>query len=275
MSNNLTKQCSQCHEIKDINRFSKHIRRKDGYSSYCKDCQRKQNLILRDRFMKNNLRNNRIISKICAKCKKEKVIINFSIDTFSKDGYFCWCKSCVSLIDQIKANKNFLNQIIISKKMCTKCNIIQSVMNFVKNKRNIDGYHNWCKSCMNSNTNYRRNNDIIFHLRTGLRSNMNRALNNNYQSGHSIDLLGCSIKNWKIYLSKLFLENMSWNNYGHKDGQWSIDHITPCSLFDLSDPVEQKQCFHYSNTQPMWHIENIRKSNKLLNQNYHNNTPFI
>lgn len=57
---------------------------------------------------------------------------------------------------------------------------------------------------------------------------------------------------------------MNWDNYGKKEKQWSVDHIIPCAVFDLTDPVEQKQCFHYSNCRPMWHIENIKKSDKIL-----------
>jgi len=55
---------------------------------------------------------------------------------------------------------------------------------------------------------------------------------------------------------------MTWDNYGRKEGQWSIDHIIPCAIFDLSDPIEQKQCFHYTNLQPLWHIDNLKKSDK-------------
>ncbi len=54
---------------------------------------------------------------------------------------------------------------------------------------------------------------------------------------------------------------MNWENYGRKG--WHIDHIIPCSSFDLSDPEEQRKCFHYTNTQSLWEIDNIIKSNKL------------
>jgi hypothetical protein len=53
---------------------------------------------------------------------------------------------------------------------------------------------------------------------------------------------------------------MSWNNYGIKG--WHIDHIKPCSSFDLSDLEQQKKCFHYTNLQPLWWYDNLIKSDK-------------
>ena len=40
---------------------------------------------------------------------------------------------------------------------------------------------------------------------------------------------------------------------------WHIDHIVSCWRFDLTDPEQQKQCFHFSNMQPLWREENMAK----------------
>ena len=50
---------------------------------------------------------------------------------------------------------------------------------------------------------------------------------------------------------------MNWNNCGL--GGWEIDHILPCNSFDLSDPKQQELCFNYTNLQPLWAIDNIKK----------------
>ncbi len=74
------------------------------------------------------------------------------------------------------------------------------------------------------------------------------------------ELIGCSIKLLKQYLERKFKPGMTWKNHGRFG--WHIDHIRPCSKFDLSNLVQQKICFNYKNLQPMWAEENIRKSNK-------------
>jgi hypothetical protein len=55
---------------------------------------------------------------------------------------------------------------------------------------------------------------------------------------------------------------MSWENYGLYG--WHIDHILPCSSFDLLKPEEQRKCFHWSNMQPLWARDNLRKSAKII-----------
>ncbi len=49
---------------------------------------------------------------------------------------------------------------------------------------------------------------------------------------------------------------VSWSNYG----EWHVDHIRPCASFDLNDPVSLSQCFHYTNLQPMWALDNAKKN---------------
>jgi hypothetical protein len=75
--------------------------------------------------------------------------------------------------------------------------------------------------------------------------------------------LGCTIKEFHSYIEEQFSKGMTWENWGNNG--WHIDHIKPCSLFDLSDISEQKKCFHFTNTQPMWSHENISKNNKQQN----------
>ncbi len=73
--------------------------------------------------------------------------------------------------------------------------------------------------------------------------------------------MGCSISYYKDYLESKFQEGMTWKNYGVNG--WHIDHIIPCSAFDLTDPEEVKKCFHYTNTQPLWAKDNRKKSNTI------------
>ena len=64
----------------------------------------------------------------------------------------------------------------------------------------------------------------------------------------SLDLLGCDAVKAKEHIQSQFTKGMSWENYGN----WDIDHIKPCSAFDLTNPDDQKQAINYKNLQPSW-----------------------
>ena len=68
--------------------------------------------------------------------------------------------------------------------------------------------------------------------------------------------VGCTWDALVLHLEQQFAEGMTWENHG----EWHIDHIRPCASFDLTDPEQQRQCFHYTNLQPLWAEDNRRKS---------------
>lgn len=87
------------------------------------------------------------------------------------------------------------------------------------------------------------------------------------KSAGTIDLLGCSIEFFRVYLESKFLDGMSWENHGqYRHGgpmTWHIDHIVPCAAFDLTDLEQQKKCFYYTNLQPLWAIDNLSKGDSI------------
>jgi hypothetical protein len=72
------------------------------------------------------------------------------------------------------------------------------------------------------------------------------------------DFLGCSPVELVYYIERQFTRGMHWSNYG----QWHIDHIRPCASFNLLDPEQVKQCWHFSNLRPLWAEDNIEKSDR-------------
>ena len=108
----------------------------------------------------------------------------------------------------------------------------------------------------------KRKTDPHTKIRDNLSLRMRLALKeqNLTKRNTTADLVGCSIPFLKEYLEKKFKKGMTWKNQGRYG--WHIDHIVPCSKFDLSDPHQQKECFNYKNLQPLWAKENILKSNK-------------
>jgi hypothetical protein len=80
-----------------------------------------------------------------------------------------------------------------------------------------------------------------------------------------MDLIGCSPDFLRKYLEAQFEEGMTWENRGFDpDKCWHMDHIRPCSSFDLIDEGQQRECFHYSNLQPMWGFENMLKGDTWI-----------
>ena len=69
------------------------------------------------------------------------------------------------------------------------------------------------------------------------------------------ELIGTSIDDCRGYIEDRFEDGMSWLNHG----EWHIDHRRPCASFDLSNEVELKMCFHYTNLQPLWATDNLSK----------------
>jgi hypothetical protein len=100
-----------------------------------------------------------------------------------------------------------------------------------------------------------------FKIKRNIRRRIHHMIVDGYKSLHSIELLGCDIEFYKSYLESMFKLGMTWDNYGPK---WHIDHIKPCNSFDLTDVEQQKECFNYKNTQPLWKIENLRKGRKVI-----------
>jgi len=104
--------------------------------------------------------------------------------------------------------------------------------------------------------------DIEYRIAKNIRSRTRLALKqwNTHKCASTEIMLGCTIAEFKDYFCSLFIDGMSWNEF--MAGNIHIDHKKPCSKFDLSNPEEQMQCFHYSNLQPLWELDNLKKGAK-------------
>ena len=177
---------------------------------------------------------------------------------------------------------------------CNKCNLFKECNEFYRDSKGKNGLRSQCKSCFlifkknqyeqNPNiyklrvkANYekdpkskiekdrvyslgRRKIDKQFRLKKTLRSRLGHAIKGNFKAGSAVGDLGCSIEFFKQYLESKFQPGMTWNNWSRTG--WHIDHIIPLCKFDLSNEVELKKACHYSNMQPMWREDNLRKSGK-------------
>lgn len=109
---------------------------------------------------------------------------------------------------------------------------------------------------------YRKNRiktDIKTKLARRLRDRLRVAIKNKQKSGSAIRDLGCTIDQFKLYLEFLFQIGMNWSNYG----EWHIDHIMPLSSFNLENREDLLKAVHFTNLQPLWAKDNLKKSDKI------------
>ena len=154
-------------------------------------------------------------------------------------------------------------------KICPTCNITRNIEMFGKRG---DVYRNKCKICtknalkVKSNDvinakkrqreQLRRDNDPIYRLRHNLSTRL--WLTVSKKLGKTVELVGCSYDDLVSHLESKFIDGMTWDNYG----KWHVDHIRPCSSFNLSNVEQQKECFHWTNLQPLWAKDNLSKGSR-------------
>jgi hypothetical protein len=121
----------------------------------------------------------------------------------------------------------------------------------LNNKKHIrEYYHKYEKERFKIDPNYK----LIKYTRNRIKS----VLKGIYKSKSTIKLLGCSIEECWQHLESKFQPGMTRENHG----LWHVDHIRPCISFNLTDPEQQAICFHYTNLQPLWAEDNLKKGAK-------------
>lgn len=99
--------------------------------------------------------------------------------------------------------------------------------------------------------------DPVYKLQSLLRTRVWVALKRRSKKGSAVGLLGCTTEEAMTHIESQFLPGMTFKNWSHAG--WHVDHKIPLSAFDLQDKKQLAMACHYTNLQPMWAKENIRK----------------
>lgn len=91
-----------------------------------------------------------------------------------------------------------------------------------------------------------------------IRSTIVQALRRTENSEVIVEIVGCTLPNLRDHIARQFKPGMTWANWG----EWEIDHRRPVCSFDPSDDEQMKECFHFTNLQPLWKHENMAKGSK-------------
>lgn len=204
--------------------------------------------------------------KTCKKCNKEKLLIEFVKRTDSLDGYRHTCKHCDNIYKRTKycKDKERIRRRNYRKNNPEKNKLYEQHYRN-KNRDNINkNAQKWRQAPKNKQTvrkyiNERYKTDIEYKLKVRLRQRLHRIMKSKGIKLKPEKEIGCTLSQLKTYLEQQFVEGMNWDNYG----EWHIDHIKPIASFDLTNNEEFKLCCHFTNLQPMWALDNIKKGDKV------------
>lgn len=221
------KKCNKCNIIKDYDFFSKSKSYKDGYSTTCKSCVAENS----KKWHKENKERHNALTKKNYQENKEIYIKRQEnnkeyIKEYKKEWYKKNKERCIELSkERYKKNKQNIN------------------------KRNLEYI------------NKRKQKDFIFKFKQNTRSliynSFKRGVNQYKKNSKTEKILGCTIEQFRHYIQSKFKKGMSFENYG----DWHLDHIIPLSSAKTEEEIILLN--HYTNFQPLFAKENIKKFNKI------------
>ena len=240
-----TKVCSRCGEEKELTLFRKRKDSKDGHRKECKICSS-----ISDKKYRDN-------NKEWVKFRKKK--------DYEKNRE----KTLSSVKDyRLKNIEKIREKDRIRSKKRWKENPEKIRQSFLKHKdKRIKTKRLWetknKEKLKNQKKEYikkRKSEDIIFHLKLVCRSRLNSFLKtkNITKKNRTFEIIGCTPQELKEHLEKQFVDGMGWENRC----EWHIDHIIPLSSAKTEE--ELYMLCHYTNLQPLWAIDNLKKSNHIL-----------
>lgn len=283
------KKCNACFEMKPVSEF---YFRKDSntYKGRCKRC-----CIDGKNMVKSKTH------KVCKHCKEKKPFIEYQKAGGGK-WYQPYCKVCDSLRkktwhednkDRLKEKSKTYYQKVGKykytphpRKLKTREEIRvsrlaysrlphvkqkKSVADKLYREKNIDKILEKKKKYQESGraTEMAKKWQVIktrtdpqYKIKKNMRTRIRFALKRGaaYKSDSTINLLGCTVPFYIEYFQSLFTDGMTWEKF--LSGEIVIDHVKPCKLFDLTKESEQRECFNYKNTQPLWMMDNLKKGTK-------------
>ena len=261
---NFVKICSKCNIKKNASEFYTRSKSRDGLRSQCKNCE------------KNYFEQNKI-----ERAKKQKIY-----DLAHKEERVEYLKK-YRLSNKDKIASSNANYRSLHKKEHAVYGLEYRRLNKAEISARNKKYYE-----LNKEKIYTRNKiksqDPCVRARRAMRNSVNRVFyNTQFKKLYNTRLLiGIDIDKFISYIESMFLPGMTWGNRGKV---WHIDHIIPCTYFDLTNKDQQLKCCNYTNLQPLYattfiaiqngesvdYIGNIEKGNKLIIGGRHGNAPVI
>ena len=220
-------------------------------------------------------------TKVCSKCGIKRQINQFAKSSCTKDGLQTKCKFCDKAYRE--ANKEKIKAYITKYAIDNRQSLLEKKREYrIKNIERIREKDKiWAKNnqekvkanqekqwLLNRKKYYaknvkreseRRKTDYMYNMRKRVSHRVRMALKGIglSKSKSTKEMLGCSWHELKTHIENQFVEGMSWENRS----AWHIDHIIPLASAKSEEDVIRLN--HYTNLQPLWAADNIRKSDKM------------
>jgi hypothetical protein len=133
----------------------------------------------------------------------------------------------------------------------TKENRLEYRKNYYENNKN---------ECIQRVTKYAKNKyntDAFYKMKVDIRSRVYSTIQD--KKMNTSNILGCDWNTFKSYIESKFKDGMSWENHGRYG--WHYDHIIPVA--SAKNEKELIVLNHYTNFQPLWSQDNLRKGCKI------------
>ncbi len=247
-----------CKELLPRSYFNNYKSSFNGKDHVCRECRQNERKNRKEKDEKMSSKPKLIIDDVEGKeCSTEDCgfhsYTEYPKDDTCKDGFDKYCKSCKYAKNKEYQEKNKEKLKIYRKKYNTENREKSKQRSSKWREKNREKYKEWCR-----NYSKKRRRDPSFKVLDNLRSRLYHAMKGRTKSATTLTLLGCSIEKLWDHLEAHFEDPMTRENYGPV---WHVDHIKPCSIFDLTDDRQQRQCFNWRNLQPLLSEENISKGN--------------
>lgn len=227
MDNIHFKSCSKCNDSKESQYFYVDMSKKDGLSSYCKQC--------------------RIISSKEYSVKNSDKIKEKDRQEYLKN------REKVLAGHRVRWQKN-KERYKLTQKKWRDANKERSA--FLKKR--------WAAQHPDNNKirAKRRDSNPITKLKHRVTTRIVIALKSKgfRKKYRSLDIIGCTSIELKNHLESQFKPGMTWDN--HTTNGWHVDHIIP--LASAKTEEELYKLNHYTNLQPLWAKDNYKKGSKCL-----------
>ena len=220
-------------------------------------------------------------TKICTKCQEEKPLNSefYHRHKASKSGFHGKCKACrvdekrewvLNNADKIKSYSESYykdNKDAISTRRkswyAENADVIRPLEAAKQRGIRKTDKHKAYKA------QYRKEHRVEENMRSALCN----CVAGRKKSSKTFEYIGLTLEEFRAHLSSLWVEGMSWDNYGNPNGDhtncWHIDHIVPLNSFSFYTLKDHKlenalhEAWHYSNLQPLWGKDNIIKGGRL------------